>query len=202
MHIRNNNILQTAVVRSYIELSKMMTKKMWVWMWLTLLSCDRCHGCFEEERSGLLEIKALINPNSIFGHLSDWTANKEDIANCCEWYGIKCDSTTRRVIQLSLAGARDFRLGYWVLNASLFLPFKELQGRNLSRNRLESCFENEGFEVLSSELRKLNVLDISGNRFSNNLVSCFNGFSSLRSLDLSNNPLKRAAGNNFLPSGF
>ncbi|KAB5555976.1 hypothetical protein DKX38_006885 [Salix brachista] len=111
-------------------------------MWLTLLSCDRCHGCFEEERSGLLEIKALINPNSIFGHLSDWTANKEDIANCCEWYGIKCDSTTRRVIQLSLAGARDFRLGVWVLNASLFLPFKELQGLNLSRNRLVGCFEN------------------------------------------------------------
>ncbi|KAB5555954.1 hypothetical protein DKX38_006863 [Salix brachista] len=182
MHIRNNNILQTAVVPSYIELSKMMMKKMWVWMWLTLLTSGRCHGCFEEERSGLLEIKALINPNSIFGHLSDWTANKElDIANCCEWYGIKCDSTTRRVIQLSLAGARDFRPGDWVLNASLFLPFKELQGLNLSRNRLVGCFENEGFEVLSSELRKLNVLDLSGNRFSNNLVSCFNGFSSLKS---------------------
>jgi len=31
------------------------------------------------------------------------------------------------VIQLSLNGARDFSLGDWVLNASLFLPFKELQ---------------------------------------------------------------------------
>ncbi|KAB5534716.1 hypothetical protein DKX38_017802 [Salix brachista] len=57
-----------------------------------------------------------------------------------------------------------------------------------------------GFEVLSSELRKLNVLDLSGNRFSNNLVSCFNGFSSLKSLDLSNNPLKRAAGFQVLSS--
>ncbi|KAG5244660.1 receptor protein [Salix suchowensis] len=189
----------------------MMMKKMWVWMWLTLLPCDCCHGCFEEERSGLLEIKALINPNSLFGHLGGWTASKElDIANCCEWYGIKCDNTTRRVIQLSLAGARDFRLGDWVLNASLFLPFKELQGLNLSRNRLV------GFEVLSSELRKLNVLDLSGNCFSNNLVSLRNleslslkmneyndsifstltGFSSLKSLDLSYNQLTGSAGFN------
>ncbi|XP_052309066.1 receptor-like protein 1 isoform X4 [Populus trichocarpa] len=171
----------------------MMMKKMWVWMLLTLLTYGRCYGCLEEERIGLLEIKALINPNSIFGHLGDWTANKEDIANCCDWSMIECDSTTRRVIHLSLAGARDFRLGDWVLNASLFLPFKELQSLDLNKNRLVGCSENQGFEVLSSKLRKLNALDLSGNRFSNNFISCFNGLSSLRSLDLSSNLLKGSA---------
>jgi hypothetical protein len=57
---------------------------------------------------------------------------------------IECDSTTRRVIHLSLAGARDFRLGDWVLNASLFLPFKELQSLDLNKNRLVGCSENQG----------------------------------------------------------
>ncbi|KAJ6414165.1 hypothetical protein OIU84_006898, partial [Salix udensis] len=163
-------------------------------MWLTLLSCDRCHGCFEEERSGLLEIKALINPNSFFGHLGDWTASKElDIADCCEWYGIKCDNTTRRVIQLSLAGARDFRPGDWVLNASLFLPFKELQGLNLSRNRLTGCFENEGFQLHPMRLRKLENLDLSRNQLNSNISSILSGLLSLKSLDLSYNSMLTAS---------
>jgi len=48
------------------------------------------------------------------------------------------------VIQLSLWGARDSRFGDWVLNASLFLPFKELQSLELGMTRLVGCLENEG----------------------------------------------------------
>jgi hypothetical protein len=48
------------------------------------------------------------------------------------------------VIQLSLFAARDFRLGDWVLNASLFLPFKELQSLKLEDTGLVGCLENEG----------------------------------------------------------
>jgi hypothetical protein len=55
----------------------MMVKKMWAWMLLTLLTlvgewCGRCYGCSEEERIGLLEIKALIDPNHLsLGHWVD-----------------------------------------------------------------------------------------------------------------------------------
>jgi hypothetical protein len=49
------------------------------------------------------------------------------------------------VIQLSLGGARDQSLGDWVLNASLFLPFKELQSLDLKANELVGCFENQGW---------------------------------------------------------
>ena len=86
-----------------------------------------------------MEIKSLIEPNGIYS--GDWV----DSSNCCEWPGIECDNTTRRVIQLSLVGARDFRLGDWVLNASLFLPFKELQSLDLTDNGFVGCFENEGW---------------------------------------------------------
>ena len=95
----------------------------------------RCYGCLEDERIGLLEIKALDS-----FYLRDWV----DSSNCCEWRRIECDNTTRRVIQLSLSGARDESLGDWVLNASLFLPFKELQGLDLGYNKLVGCMENEG----------------------------------------------------------
>jgi len=120
-----------------------MVKKMGAWMLLVLLTlvgdwCGRSYGCLKEERIGLLEIKALIDPNHLF--LGDWV----DSSNCCEWPRIKCDNTTRRVIQLSLRDARDKSLGDWVLNASLFLPFKELQSLDLSFNGLVGCSENEG----------------------------------------------------------
>jgi len=35
-------------------------------------------------------------------------------------------------------------LGDWVLNASLFLPFKELRSLDLGYNGLVGCMENEG----------------------------------------------------------
>jgi len=117
-----------------------MMKRMGAWMLLSLLTLvgewhGRCYGCLEEERIGLLEIKALDG-----FYLRYWV----DSSDCCEWDGIECDNTTRRVVRLSLAGAWDFRLGDWVLNASLFQPFKELQSLDLRENRLVGCLENEG----------------------------------------------------------
>jgi hypothetical protein len=121
----------------------MMMKRMGALMLLALLTLvgewhGRCYGCLEEERIGLLEIQSLIDPDGF--SLRDWV----DSSNCCEWDGIECDNTTRRVIQLSLFDARDYSLGDWVLNASLFLPFKELRSLDLGYNGLVGCMENEG----------------------------------------------------------
>jgi hypothetical protein len=123
----------------------MMMKRMGAWMLLALLTLvgewhGRCYGCLEEERIGLLEIQSLIDPYG-FSLTDHWVDTN---SNCCEWDGIECDNTTRRVIQLSLFGARDLSLGDWVLNASLFLPFKELQSLELRWTRLVGCLENEG----------------------------------------------------------
>ncbi|KAL9350951.1 hypothetical protein Peur_058206 [Populus x canadensis] len=154
----------------------------------------RCYGCLEEERIGLLEIQSLIDPDGFY--LREWV----DSSNCCEWDGIECDNTTRRVIQLSLFDARDYSLGDWVLNASLFLPFKELRSLDLGYNGLVGCLENEGFEVLSSKLREL---DLRENLFNNDksILSCFNGNLSnmllrniMQSLDLSYNYMLKGSG--------
>ncbi|XP_061981833.1 receptor-like protein 9a [Populus nigra] len=170
-----------------------MMKRMGAWMFLAFLTLvgewhGRCYGCLEEERIGLLEIQSLIDPD----HLSLTDHRVDTNSNCCVWRGIECDNNTRRVIQLSLSEARDDSLGDWVLNASLFQPFKELQSLDLGDNGLVGCMENEGFEVLSSKLRKL---DLSGNRFNEkSILSCFNGLSTLKSLDLSLNMLTAGSG--------
>uniref|UniRef100_A0A2K2B0P1 FHA domain-containing protein n=1 Tax=Populus trichocarpa TaxID=3694 RepID=A0A2K2B0P1_POPTR len=173
----------------------MMMKRIGAWMLLALFTLvgewhGRCYGCLEEERIGLLEIQSLINPHGV-----SWRDHWVDTnSNCCEWRGIECDNTTRRVIQLSLWGARDFHLGDWVLNASLFQPFKELRGLDLGGTGLVGCMENEGFEVLSS---KLSNLDLRVNKFTNDksILSCFNGnLSTLKSLDLSFNGLTAGSG--------
>jgi len=122
----------------------MMLKRMGAWMLLALLTLVgewsfSCYGCLEEERIGLLEIQSSIDPYGFF--LGDWVDNN---SNCCEWRRIECDNTTRRVILLYLSGARDESLGDWVLNASLFQPFKELQSLELAYTGLVGCLENEG----------------------------------------------------------
>ncbi|XP_011009765.1 PREDICTED: LRR receptor-like serine/threonine-protein kinase GSO1 isoform X4 [Populus euphratica] len=172
----------------------MMMKRMGAWMLLALLTLagewhGRCYGCMEEESIGLLEIQSLIDPHGF--SLGDWVGS----SNCCEWYGIQCDNTTRRVIQVSLFGTRDESLGHWVLNASLFLPFKELQSLELGRASLVGCLENEGFEVLSSKLRELGLSENRFNKNDKSILSCFNGnLSTLESLDLSYNGLTAGSG--------
>ncbi|KAG6780319.1 hypothetical protein POTOM_013173 [Populus tomentosa] len=79
-------------------------------------------------------------------------------------------------------------------------PFKELQSLDLKSNGLVGCMENEGFQVLSSKLREL---DLSYNRFNNDksILSCFNGnLSTLKSLDLSGNGLTAGSGLKVLSS--
>ncbi|KAJ6397390.1 hypothetical protein OIU77_018411 [Salix suchowensis] len=142
-------------------------RQLWVWMLLMALAFvnDRCHCCLQEERSSLLEIKAW------FGHagagsdeLQDW--DKEDL-NCCS---VACDSTTNRVIGLHLSYINDGALGKDLyLNASLFLPFKELEFLDLSFNQLVGGLKNQGFQALASGLRKLKILNLSYNKFNDSI---------------------------------
>ncbi|KAL6330683.1 hypothetical protein AAG906_009111 [Vitis piasezkii] len=89
-------------------------------------------GCMEEEKVGLLQLKASFNhPNGTA--LSSWGA---EVGDCCRWEYVTCDNKTSRVIRLFLDSIRDFELGEWSLNASLLLPFQQLQNLDLSFNEL------------------------------------------------------------------
>ncbi|KAJ6737781.1 PROTEIN KINASE PLANT-TYPE putative-RELATED [Salix viminalis] len=120
-----------------------MRQLLWVWMLLMALAFvnDRCHCCLQEERSGLLEIKTWFShAGAGFYELEDW--DKEDL-NCCNWgYRVACDSTTNRVIELRLSSVNHDADLY--LNASLFLPFKELETLYLGSNQLVGGLKDQG----------------------------------------------------------
>ncbi|CAI9764587.1 unnamed protein product [Fraxinus pennsylvanica] len=121
---------------------------MLVMMVLSLLNGWYCLGCWEEERVALLHLKA--NVDSLDGRsLASWVVN-EIKTDCSQWQRVECSNTTKRVIKLTLDDARDWKLGDWYFNASLFLPFQELRNLSLQSNQLVHWFENEG--MMSSPL--------------------------------------------------
>jgi hypothetical protein len=89
-------------------------------------------GCLEEERIALLHLKDSLNyPNGT--SLPSWRIAH---ANCCSWESIVCSRSTGRVTELYLWRVRNEELGDWYLNASLFLPFQQLNYLSLSDNRI------------------------------------------------------------------
>ncbi|XP_038699739.1 receptor-like protein 14 [Tripterygium wilfordii] len=140
------------------------------------------HGCVDQDRESLLQLKPF------FKYL-DWPMKVEETSsNCCEWKMVECSATTGRITKLHLyAGATETNL--WYLNASYLSPFEQLTSLDLTRNQLVGCAENQGFEILWSRLRKLEVLHLGGNKFSDNIIPSLSGFSSLKTLYLYENEM-------------
>ena len=111
---------------------------------------DRSHCCLEEERISLLEIKAWFNHAGAAGSYDQLEGWDKEHFNCCNWNGVVCDNTTNRVIELYLSYVNyDYRNAVedLYLNASLFLPFKELEILDLSANQLVGGLKNQGSMV-------------------------------------------------------
>ncbi|KAG8651981.1 receptor-like protein 15 isoform X1 [Manihot esculenta] len=161
-------------------------KECWIMvMMILLLKESWCSdGCLENERIALLQIKSHFNSSSS-SFMSTWGVT----ADCCSWVRVYCNSTTGHVVQLSLDGVRSSEEDYWYLNASLFLPFQQLNYLSLWGNNIAGCIKNEGFERLSA-LGNLEVLELSDNSFHKSILSSLSGLSSLKILSLSGNRLK------------
>ena len=119
----------------------------WVVLVLVQFGINGCFGCWEQERIALLQLKAsMINyaDHGYSKYFTSWdSANKE--SDCCDWERVKCNITTKRVIQLALYDTiYPYEEHFWSLNASLFLPFEELQYLDLSYNWIPGWVPNEG----------------------------------------------------------
>ncbi|XP_052304805.1 receptor-like protein 13 isoform X4 [Populus trichocarpa] len=142
-------------------------------------------SCLEEERIALLHLKDSLNyPNGT--SLPSWRIAH---ANCCDWERIVCNSSTGRVTLLDLLGVRNEELGDWYLNASLFLPFQQLNALSLYGNRIAGWVENKGGYELQ-KLSNLEILDLESNSFNNSILSFVEGLPSLKSLYLDYNRLE------------
>ncbi|KAK8703739.1 hypothetical protein V6N13_047385 [Hibiscus sabdariffa] len=81
----------------------------WVWFLkiaamsvLLVLEATPTYACLEHERIALLQLKPFFNH---YNKLTDWDEVKG--SDCCEWVGIECNATTRRLIGLSLDYTRE-----------------------------------------------------------------------------------------------
>ena len=129
------------------------------WWWPVVLvlvhfGMNGCFGCWEQERIALLQLKDSIGHASELYNFSLWDSNnKTKTSDCCEWERVTCNITTGRVIQLTLTitlgqWSREDK-GHWYLNASMFLPFEELQYLDLSENSIPGWIPNEGTKFIS-----------------------------------------------------
>ncbi|KAJ6992509.1 receptor-like protein 13 [Populus alba x Populus x berolinensis] len=167
-----------------MELNRLCLAVIMIINLVVLIQGWRCHGCLEEERVALLQIKdAFGYPNG--GFLLSWGRD----ANCCEWKQVHCNSSTLRVVEIDLSFSRGWELGDGLLNASLFLPFPELNALYLYGNRIAGCVENEGFERLSV-LGNLEILQLGQNKFNSSIFSSLGGLSSLKYLSLHDNEIE------------
>ena len=124
------------------------------WWWPVVLvfiqlDMNGCFGCWEQERIALLQYKASTASYTVKYHFTSWDSDNKE-SDCCEWEGVKCNLTTGRVIQLALDYAmyRSECCG-WYFNASMFLPFEELQDLNLGSNAISGWVPNEGTKFIS-----------------------------------------------------
>ncbi|KAK2973045.1 hypothetical protein RJ640_020405 [Escallonia rubra] len=137
-------------------------------------------GCLEDERAGLMKLKEAFHNPARSTALHSWGGGEE--RDCCKWERVVCDNATKRVSQLSLSQARYFG-NHWFLDASLFLPFQELQSLSLADDALA------GFKGVLN-LTKLEVLDLRSNSFTE--ISSLDVMKSLKSLNLGNNDLNNS----------
>ncbi|TYH82216.1 hypothetical protein ES332_D02G044100v1 [Gossypium tomentosum] len=183
----------------------MMMMMMMEWKWLRfirmavmLLVLEGCRwcttdACLEHERIALLHLKPFFNYQN---QLQSWVEVKG--SDCCKWERVECNTTTRRLIQLSLNSSKwEDSMGYntdnrnlnaWYLNTSMFLPFEELKSLYLRGNAIGGNLENEGFQWLS-RLTKLETLYLSGNSLKNSILLHMRNLSSLKALSLRRNQL-------------
>ncbi|XP_057998619.1 receptor-like protein 13 [Hevea brasiliensis] len=152
-------------------------------------------GCFETERLALLDFKEFVGSNGLDVDylLSSWVDNS--MSDCCKWERVMCNSTTGHVTELSLNNTRQYDIesisfyddeNIWFIKFSMFQQLKELRSLNLSYNRIGGFIDDTNFETLS-ELKKLEVLDLSANYFNNSILSPLSNLTSLKTLILSDN---------------
>ncbi|XP_022722213.1 probable LRR receptor-like serine/threonine-protein kinase At4g36180 [Durio zibethinus] len=160
----------------------------WLWLSVLLLLLEGCgwHGtdaCWEDERIALLQLKPFFNP---LNYLNSWEEEVKG-SDCCQWERVECNaySSSRRVIGLSLNYTRWSYKERWYLNASLFLPFKELKRLYLPENNIAGFVESGGFGKLNLE-----ILDLSDNYLNDTMLLSLSRLSSLKDLNLAGNFFK------------
>ncbi|GAY59114.1 hypothetical protein CUMW_192090 [Citrus unshiu] len=171
-----------------------------IWIIVLMNEIHGYKGCLETERTALLEIKSFFISVGDIGYddkiLPSWVGEDDGMSSdCCDdWEGVKCNATTRRVMQLSLN--HTHRLNYFdstsaslLINMSLFHPFEELQSLDLSDNWFTGIYEKRAYDSFGS-LKQLKTLNLGFNSFNDSILPYLNTLTSLTTLNLHYNKIE------------
>jgi len=100
---------------------------------LLLLEALSSQACWKEEREALLALDSRFGGDSPFF----WNFD----ADCCEWEGVDCNSSTGRVAQLQVFMQNSIQQ---YINYSDFSVFKDLKNLTLWFGNIVGCVGNEG----------------------------------------------------------
>lgn len=160
--------------------AKMSVTVMCVWIILGAVEVET-RSMVNQDAMALRSFKSAVWADPA-GVLSNWDLG----TGHCEWFGVKCDGGSGRVIGLNLTGISDFgRKENGVLAGSLIDSIgnlTELRTLSLQHN----AFSGE-IPASIGALRKLEILELQGNNFSGHLPGQLSHLSSLRLLNLSGN---------------
>ncbi|KAG5108855.1 hypothetical protein JHK84_045762 [Glycine max] len=117
-------------------------------LWLCSLPC-RESVCIPSERETLLKIKNNLNDPS--NRLWSWNHNH---TNCCHWYGVLCHNVTSHLLQLHLNSSLSDAFYYDYYDSAFY--DEEAYERSQFGGEISPCL---------ADLKHLNYLDLSGNRF-------------------------------------
>ncbi|KAL4625723.1 hypothetical protein ACB092_05G046100 [Castanea dentata] len=157
-----------------------------LWSLLLFVQIHEHRACIEEERMGLLELKAFLKSHTNYTKplLPTWVY--ETKGGCCSWEWVNCSTNTGHVINLTLSSINQWQdgvRGTWFFNLSLLQPFKELRILDLSNNGIAGWLGNEEF----CALKKLEEIDLARNGFEGMLPPCLKNLTSLSYLVISHN---------------
>ncbi|XP_019093282.1 PREDICTED: probable LRR receptor-like serine/threonine-protein kinase At4g36180 [Camelina sativa] len=155
-----------------------------IWVMLLLGQLHECKSCIEKERKALLELKKYwmsMTEESDLDYVFPTWNNDDTKSDCCQWEGIMCNRTSRRLIKLSIS-ATNLKENS-LLNLSLLHPFEEVRSLEVLA-RLNGFTDNIGGYKSLKKLRNLEILDLSYNRFNNSIFPFLNAATSLTSLSL------------------
>ena len=137
--------MKLGVSQSYLSMELPWVKFL-LWALLLLVQVHKHIACIEDERMGLLELKAFLKSktNHTKPLLPTWVNDTK--SECCSWEQVKCNTTTGYVIKLTLSSINQEQNyeNTWYINMSLFQPFKELRNLDLSDNGIAGWLGNEG----------------------------------------------------------
>jgi len=139
------------------------------------LKSARIHAFVDEsDRMALLDIKSRISEDPL-QIMSSWN----DSTHFCNWFGVTCSPTSKRVVVLNLKAQR---LGGSIAPSTGNLTY--LTGINLGNNSMYGEIPQE-----VGRLRHLKHLNLSSNSFGGNLPTNLSHCTQLRVLDVGHNKL-------------